>query len=185
MNKKPGIVSMKVAFLGDPKVGKSEFIKNYVGEGSVAKEKKDKGSHYIYNNKMENYEFKINIYEYSDTEKHSSVIKDCQCVFILFDMTKRDAFERLLDNWIIFVRDTSGYKGRVIILGNYSSEEDFLTTDEEEVAELIQVCDIDGEFHKIGTKSNEEKKELIKGLINKACSQYISGKKSQDECSIF
>ena len=81
--------------------------------------------------------------------------------------------------------DTSGYKGKVIILGNYSSEEDFLTADDEEVAELIQVCDINGEFHKIGTKSNEEKKELIKGFINAACTQYISGKKNQDDCSIF
>ena len=96
-------VNVKVAFLGDPKIGKSEFIKNYAGEGSVAKDKKEKGPHFVFLNKLENYEFKINIYEYSDTEKHSSVIKDCQCVFILFDMTKREAFERLLDNWIIFV----------------------------------------------------------------------------------
>ena len=127
----------------------------------------------------------VNIYEYSDTEKHSSVIKDCQCVFILFDMTKREAFERLLDNWIIFVRDTSGYKGKIIILGNYSDEKDFLTTDEDEVKELIDVCDINGEFHRIGTKSNEEKKELIKGFINAACSQYVQGKKNQDDCFIF
>ena len=100
-------------------------------------------------------------------------------------MTKREAFERLLDNWIIFVRDISAYKGKIIILGNYQNENDFLTTDEDEVNELIQVCDINGEFHRIGTKSNEEKKELIKGFINGACSQYIQGKKNQDDCSIF
>ena len=177
MSKKPISVSMKVAFLGDPKVGKSNFIKNYAGEGSVTKDKKEKGPHFVFLNRLENYEFKINIYEYSDTEKHSSVIKDCQCVFILFDMTKREAFERLLDNWIIFVRDTSGYKGKIIILGNYNNEKDFLTTDEDEVKELIEVCDINGEFHRIGIKTNEEKKELIKGFINAACSQYVQGKK--------
>ena len=185
MSKKPVSVSMKVAFLGDKGVGKTEFIKNYVGEGSVTKEKKEKGPHFIFINKIENYEFKINIYEYCDTEKHSGVIKDCQCVFILFDMTKREAFESLLDKWILFIRDTCSYKGKVIILGNYSNENDFLTTDEEEVGELIQVCDINGEFHKIGTKSNEEKKELIKGFINGACSRIIQGKKNQDDCSIF
>ena len=185
MSKKTVSVSMKVAFLGDKGVGKTNFIKNFVGEGSATKDKKDKGPHFVFINKIENYEFKINIYEYCDNEKHSSVIKDCQCVFILFDMTKREAFENLLDKWIIFIRDTSGYKGKIIILGNYSNEEDFLTTDEEEVSELIQVCDINGEFHKIGTKSNEEKKELIKGFINGACSQYIQGKKKQDDCSIF
>ena len=135
-------------------------------------------------NRLENFEFKINIYEFSDTEKRANIVKDCQCVFILFDMTKREAFERLLDTWIIFLRDTSAYKGKIIILGNYSHEEDFLTTDEEEVKELIQVCEINGEFHKIGTKSNEEKKELIKGFINNACTQYIQGKK-QDDCLIF
>ena len=183
MSKKPINVSMKVAFLGDPKIGKSNFIKNYIGEGTVPKDK-NKGPHFIFHNKLDNYDFKINIYEYSDTEKHSSVIKDCQCVFILFDMTKREAFERLLDTWIIFLRDTSAYKGKIIILGNYSHEGDFLTTDEEEVKELIQVCEINGEFHKIGTKSDEEKKELIKGFINNACTQYIQGKK-QDDCLIF
>ena len=99
-------------------------------------------------------------------------------------MTRREAFERLLDTWIIFLRDTSNYKGKIIILGNYSKEDDFLTTDEEEVKELIQVCEINGEFHKIGTKSNEEKRELIKGFINNACTLYVQGKK-QDDCVIF
>ena len=28
-------VNVKVAFLGDPKIGKSEFIKNYAGEKSI------------------------------------------------------------------------------------------------------------------------------------------------------
>ena len=36
-------VNVKVAFLGDPKIGKSEFIKNYAGEKSITKEKKEKG----------------------------------------------------------------------------------------------------------------------------------------------
>ena len=99
-------------------------------------------------------------------------------------MTKRESFERLLDTWIIFLRDTSGYKGKIIILGNYSKEDDFLTTDDDEVKELIQVCEINGEFHKIGTKSNEEKRELIKEFINNACNQYVQGKK-QDDCLIF
>ena len=183
MSKK--VVSVKVAFLGDPKIGKSEFIKNYAGEKSITKEKKDKGPHFVFNNRLENYEFKINIYEFSDTEKHTNIVKDCQCVFILFDMTKREAFERLLDTWIIFLRDTSGYKGKIIILGTYLNEKDFLTTDENEVKELIQVCDINGEFHAIGTKSNEEKRELIKGFINAACSQYVQGKKNNDDCLIF
>ena len=91
-------------------------------------------------------------------------------------MTKRESFERLLDTWIIFLRDTSGYKGKIIILGNYSKEDDFLTTDDDEVKELIQVCEINGEFHKIGTKSNEEKKELIKGFINNACTLMSKAK---------
>ena len=185
MSKKTISINMKIAFLGDPNVGKSNFIKNYVGDSSIQKEKKDKGPHFVFLNKKDNYEFKINIYEYSDTEKRANIIKDCQCVFILFDMTKREAFERLLDTWIIFVRDTCGYKGKVIILGNYSNENDFLTTDEDELKELIQVCDINGEFHRIGTKSNEEKKELINLFIDDACTQIIQGKKNQDDCSIF
>ena len=184
MSKKPISVSMKVAFLGDPKVGKSNFIKNYAGEDSVTKDKKDKGPHFVFLNKIQNYEFKINIYEYSDTEKRTSVIKDCQCVFILFDMTKRDSFERLLDNWIIFVRDVCAYKGKIIILGNYQSAEDFLITDEDEVNELIQVCEIQAKFMRIGTISNDQKRQMIKNIIDEACSQYAKTKKN-DDCIIF
>ena len=59
MSKK--LVTVKVAFLGDPKIGKSEFIKNYAGENSITKEKREKGPHFIFLNRLENYEFKINI----------------------------------------------------------------------------------------------------------------------------
>ena len=184
MSKKPIQVNVKVAFLGDPKIGKSEFIKNYAGENSALKDKKDKGPHFLIKNTMNNYEFKINIYEYSESEKYANIIKDCQCVFILFDMTKRDSFERLLDNWIIFVRDVCAYKGKIIILGNYQSAEDFLITDEDEVNELIQVCEIQAKFMRIGTISNDQKRQMIKKIIDEACSQYAKTKKN-DDCIIF
>ena len=50
MSKK--LVTVKVAFLGDPKIGKSEFIKNYAGEKSITKEKREKGPHFIFLNRL-------------------------------------------------------------------------------------------------------------------------------------
>ena len=70
-------VSVKVAFLGDPKIGKSDFIKNYAGEKSVTKEKKEKGPHFVFLNRLENYEFKLNIYDFSDTSRIVNVFLFC------------------------------------------------------------------------------------------------------------
>ena len=51
MKKKP--ISVKVAFLGDKKVGKTTFIKNFAGEESLPKSIKEKGPHFVFNSKVE------------------------------------------------------------------------------------------------------------------------------------
>lgn len=44
------------------------------------------------------------------------------CVIIIFDMTK--AFDILLDKWLIWLRDSCKYEGKVIILGYIDSAND-------------------------------------------------------------
>ena len=161
MSKKP--ISVKVAFLGDKKVGKTTFIKNYAGEKSELKVAKEKGPHFVFNSEIKiddqtSTNFKISIFKFSEkNDKYASIIADCHCVFILFDMSKRESFERLLDCWIVFVRDICKYKGQIIILGNYFNANDFLTTDKDEVNELIEVCEIHGCFIQIGDLDNVQK----------------------------
>ena len=187
MKKKP--ISIKVAFLGDKKVGKTTFIKNFAGEESAAKVIKDKGPHFVFDSKVETDNetttFKISIFKFSEkNDKYTSVIVDCHCVFILFDMSKRESFERLLDYWIVYVRDVCKYKGQIIILGNYFNVNDFLTTDKDEVNELIEVCEIHGYFIQIGDLSNSQKKEALNKIIENCC-RATKNAYNQNDCFIF
>ena len=187
MSKKP--IPIKVAFLGDKKVGKTTFIKNYAGEESQLKISKEKGPHFIFNTEIKiNNEistFKISIFKFSEkNDKYASTISDCHIVFILFDMSKRESFERLLDCWILYVRDVCKYKGQIIILGNYFNENDFLTTDKEEMNNLIEVCEINGQFIEIGNLDNAKKKKEINKIIENCC-MLIKTSYSQNECFIF
>ena len=187
MKKKP--ISVKVAFLGDKKVGKTTFIKNFAGEESLPKSIKEKGPHFVFNSKVEiNNEiitFKISIFKYSEkNDKYNSNIANCHCVFILFDMSKRESFERLLDYWILYVRDVCKYKGKIIILGNYFRLNDFLTTDKEEMNDLIDVCGIQGSFIEIGNLSNSQKKEELNKIIENCCKDTKNAY-DQNECFIF
>ena len=188
MSKKP--ISVKVAFLGDKKVGKTTFIKNYAGEKSELKVAKEKGSHFVFNSEIKiddqtSTNFKISIFKFSEkNDKYASIIADCHCVFILFDMSKRESFERLLDYWILYVRDVCKYKGEIIILGNYFKLNDFLTTDKEEMNDLIDVCGIQGSFIEIGNLSNSQKKEELNKIIENCCKDTKNAY-DQNECFIF
>ena len=184
MSKKP--IPVKVAFLGDQKVGKTTFIKNYAGEKSEVKIAKEKGPHFIFNTEIkideETSTFKISIFKFSEkSDKYTSVIADCHCVFILFDMSKRESFERLLDYWIIYVRDVCKYKSQIIILGNYFNKNDFLTTDKDELKDLIEVCEIRGEFIEIGNLDNSQKKEQLNKIIENCC-RVTKTVYNQNEC---
>ena len=99
-------------------------------------------------------------------------------------MSKRESFERLLDYWILYVRDVCKYKGEIIILGNYFKLNDFLTTDKEEMNDLIDVCGIQGSFIEIGNLSNSQKKEELNKIIENCCKDTKNAY-DQNVCCIF
>ena len=190
--------SIKICFLGDEGVGKNEFIENYlskIDEKNKKKEKPDKNKPegIVITKQIAETKMKISIYQFSEEdEKYINLIQQTQCVFVLFDMSSRDSFDSLLDKWIIWLREQCRFAGLVMILGNYVKKEKdaFLSTNKEEVDEMIKVSEISGRFEEIGNKTNEEKIQLIDMLINEA-EEYgkkanLDSKKGDDKnCIIF
>ena len=190
--------SIKICFLGDEGVGKKEFIENYlskIDEKNKKKEKPDKNKPegIVITKQIAETKMKISIYQFSEEdEKYINLIQQTQCVFVLFDMSSRDSFDSLLDKWIIWLREQCKFVGLVMILGNYEKKEKdaFLTTNKEEIEEMIKVSEISGRFEEIGNKTNEEKIQLIDMLINEA-EEYgkkanLDSKKGDDKnCIIF
>ena len=190
--------SIKICFLGDEGVGKKEFIENYlskIDEKSKKREKQDKNKPegIVITKQIAETKMKISIYQFSEEdEKYINLIQQTQCVFVLFDMSSRDSFDSLLDKWIIWLREQCKFVGLVMILGNYEKKEKdaFLTTNKEEIEEMIKVSEISGRFEEIGNKTNEEKIQLIDMLINEA-EEYgkkanLDSKKGDDKnCIIF
>ena len=190
--------SIKICFLGDEGVGKKEFIENYlskIDEKNKKREKPDKNKPegIVITKQIAETKMKISIYQFSEEdEKYINLIQQTQCVFVLFDMSSRDSFDSLLDKWIIWLREQCKFVGLVMILGNYEKKEkdDFLSTNKEEIEEMIKVSEISGRFEEIGNKTNEEKIQLIDMLINEA-EEYgkkanLDSKKGDDKnCLIF
>lgn len=168
--------SIKICFLGDEGVGKKEFIENYLSkieEKDKKREKPDKNKPegVVITKQIAETKMKITIYQFSEEdERYVNLITQTQCVFVIFDMKSRDSFDSLLDKWIIWLREQCKFVGLVMILGNYTKKEkdDFLSTNKEEIEEMIQVSEISGRFAEIGNKTNEEKIKLIDMLINEA-----------------
>ena len=187
MKKKP--IEIKIAFLSDKQEGNTDFITNFLEENTTQKNINDKIPHYISETKIdannETTNFKIKMYYFNEkNDKYNSIIVSCNCVFILFDMTVRKSFERLLDDWILYVRDTCKFKELVIILGNYFKENDILTTDKEEIEELIETSEIKGIFIDFGKLDNIQKKETLDNIIRNCCLATKDDSNGND-CLIF
>lgn len=158
---------VKIIFLGEKGVGKTEFISNYIFKLSnvpIEKPECKKIKKTIGNNIIN-----ITIYEYSVlNEKIIQIINKCHCAFIIFNMTSRESFDDLYDRWLITLRDVCKFEGMIIILGNYFSSDSILITSKEEIQELISVSQTLSRFYEIGNKNNQEKIELVDSLINEA-----------------
>ena len=133
MSKK--LLSLKLIILGQKYVGKTALIKEYIKSSKSIHQKKEKEGKISFIKELDSsQQFKITINRFSEkSEKIINTINESQCVVILFDMASRKSFEKLLDDWLIFLRDSCHYKGQVFIFGKHCDKNEPLMTDEIEI----------------------------------------------------
>lgn len=121
-------------------------------------------------------------------DKSNLNIKDVNCFVVFFDMTDRSSFEKLLNDYIIPLRDKN-FRGCLIILGSYVPKEDtVLMTDEEEINNMIKVTQIDTKFSfvkhlDIGKIKGDEKYNTLSNVIFEASSKMTD--KNEVGCMLF
>ena len=187
MSKK--LLSLKLIILGQKSIGKTALIKDYIQSSKSIHQKKEKekeGKISFIKELDSNQQFKITINRFSEkSEKIISTINDSQCVFILFDMASRKSFEKLLDDWLIFLRDSCHYKGQVFIFGKHCDKKEPLMTDEIEIKEMIKISEVESTFYNIGNNDIEENNEIIDQLISKAVENAKTNSSNKKDCEIF
>ena len=188
MSKK--LLSLKLIILGQKFVGKTALIKDYIDSSKTIHKKKEKDGKISFLKELDSsdsiQQFKIIINRFSEkSEKIINTINESQCVVILFDMGSRKSFEKLLDDWLIFLRDSCHYKGQVFIFGKHCNKNDPLMTDEMEIKEMIRISEVDCSFFNIGNNDIEENNKIIDQLITKAIEYAKTNNSNKKDCEVF
>ena len=181
------LLSIKLVILGEKNIGKSTLITDYTTSSkSIQQIKKEKEKISFLKELDSSQQFKITINEYSEkSEKIISNINESHCIFILFDMSSRKSFEKLLDDWLIFLRDSCHYKGLIFIFGKHYNKNEPLMTDESEINEMIKVSEVECSFHNIGNNEIDENNKIIDKLISNAVENAKNNNSNKKDCIIF
>jgi len=176
---------LKILLLGDKEIGKKEFLNQYIKKGFIKSNKeKDNIVTYFENNEYEEH-FKIAIKEFSENgDKLTYALKDTNGVFILFDMSDRKSIERLLDYWLIFIRDSTNYKKDIYVFGIHNDKSKPVMTDEKEIDTMIHVSEVKAYFIDLSKDVNAKKVELF-SLFNHTFEKSKQNGAKQKDCSIF
>ena len=180
--------TLKLVILGNKFIGKSPLIQDYLSKSGGIKQIKTENSPKKISfikvlPSLE--ELKIQIKSFSEkTDKINSAINESHCVLILFDMGSRKSFENLLEEWLIFLRDTCNYKGLIFIFGKHLDENKLLKTDEKEINEMIKMSEVECSFSNIADKSVEDINKIIDELIVNSVENAKNNLNKKD-CNIF
>ena len=179
--------ALKLVILGEKSIGKSPLIDDYLSHTKDIKQiKNDNYTKVSFVKILPSLEeLKIQIKTFSEkTDKINNAINESHCVLILFDMGSRKSFENLLEEWLIFLRDTCNYKGLVFIFGKHLDENKLLKTDEKEINEMIKISEVECSFFNIADKSVENINKIIDELIVNSIENAKNNLNKKD-CNIF
>ena len=155
--------TLKLVILGEKDIGKSPLIEDYLSKSGIKPIKNENYTKVSFIKILpSSEELKIQIKTFNEkTDKINSAINESHCVLILFDMGSRKSFENLLEEWLIFLRDTCNYKGVVFIFGKHLDKNKLLKTDEKEINQMIKISEVDCSFFNIADKSVEDIRKAI------------------------
>lgn len=171
---------LKISFVGDNDKELSHSIDIYVKQNS--KDLKEKDNAKIIYTTITNTKYELKIYKFTNNdERHISFIQDSQAIFITFDLSDRKSFDRFYDYWIMWLRDTCKYEGLIIILGNYTKEnENNLCTNDDEINSRITLSEVTAKYEKIGGMDDDQIVELFNSLMKEADEHDMRMEKNDD-----
>ncbi len=171
---------LKISFVGDNDKELSHLIDIYVKQNS--KDLKEKDNAKIIYTTITNTKYELKIYKFTNKdERHISFIQDSQAIFITFDLSDRKSFDRFYDYWIMWLRDTCKYEGLIIILGNYTKEnENNLCTNDDEINSRITLSEVTAKYEKIGGMDDDQIVELFNSLMKEADEHDMRMEKNDD-----
>ena len=171
---------LKISFVGDNDKELSHLIDIYVKQNS--KDLKEKDNAKIIYTTITNTKYELKIYKFTNNdERHISYIQDSQAIFITFDLSDRKSFDRFYDYWIMWLRDTCKYEGLIIILGNYTKEnENNLCTNDDEINSRITLSEVTAKYEKIGGMDDDQIVELFNSLMKEADEHDMRMEKNDD-----
>ena len=171
---------LKISFVGDNDKELSHLIDIYVKQNS--KDLKEKDNAKIIYTTITNTKYELKIYKFTNKdERHISFIQDSQAIFITFDLSDRKSFDRFYDYWILWLRDTCKYEGLIIILGNYTKEnENNLCTNDDEINSRITLSEVTAKYEKIGGMDDDQIVELFNSLMKEADEHDMRMEKNDD-----
>lgn len=172
--------SLKISFIGDNSEELSHLIDIYIKKNS--KDLKEKNNAKIIYTTIKDTKYELKIYKYTDQdERNVPILQESQAIFITFDLSNRKSFDRLYDYWIIWLRDFCKYEGLIIILGNYTKEqEDNLCANDDEIESIIKVSEVTAKYEKIGAMDDEQIVELFDSLMKEADEHDMRQEKNED-----
>ena len=171
---------LKISFVGDNDKELSHLTDIYVKQNS--KDLKEKDNAKIIYTTITNTKYELKIYKFTNNdERHISFIQDSQAIFITFDLSDRKSFDRFYDYWIMWLRDTCKYEGLIIILGNYTKEnENNLCTNDDEINSRITLSEVTAKYEKIGGMDDDQIVELFNSLMKEADEHDMRMEKNDD-----
>ena len=207
-------VSITIQIMGDEDSGREEFLSNLLSnfslKGKLLKTTKINNVEYsVIESTFDNKRINVNIT--LNSKRSFNVLKDADCIIIMFNMTKRSSFESLLTNYLVWLRENGPEIKCLYVIGNCpdKTEDKRLVTDDEEVKELLQVSKLEkkiirGCYLNISDLNDEEKIEKITALFlevylfllgaeeREKIKAYYSGhsvgskgKNGKEECRLF
>ena len=119
------------------------------------------------------------------SNKSGEAISLCHVALILFDLTNRQSFENILDNCILWLRDTCGFDRKILLIG-FRPNDHPKVVKEKEISDLIEISSIQATYFDFSSADEDRKIALLDDTFYSDTPQNLANESnSTKNCNIF
>jgi Ras-related protein Rab-11A len=162
---------LKVALLGDPAVGKTSLIENYISHSFKENYQPTLGVNIVTKNVfLEEYNMEIGLllWDIAGQEKYDLTRKmffqGCSGALLVYDVTRYSTFQQITTKWLEDFTKFGNSDGVYILIGNKSDLKDSIKVPTQEGEELAQKINAK-EFFETSAKLGENVELAFKKLV--------------------